>query len=109
MRQTMGNSEQNIPSLPPPEMRFARDLMPRKTEDLMLGLDAVLFLEEGDYVTYRHMYLMPPLSGVRTSRRRAADMPSLSRARARDIPSTSGDGSSMGGIRWMPSTCQDAE
>lgn len=74
----------------------------------MLGLDAVLFLEEGDYVTYRHMYLMPPLSGVRTPRRRAADMPSLSRARARDIPSTSGAGSSMGGTGWMPSTCQDA-
>ncbi|XP_028108485.1 1-aminocyclopropane-1-carboxylate synthase-like [Camellia sinensis] len=106
MRQMMGNSDQDMPSLPPPKMWSAGDLTPRKTEDLMLGIDAVLFLEEGDYATYRHTYLMPPLSGVRIPRRRAADMASSSRARAGGIPSTNGAGSSRDGTGWIPLTCQ---
>ncbi|XP_028052468.1 uncharacterized protein LOC114256967 [Camellia sinensis] len=87
-------------------MRSVGGLTPRKAEDLMLGIDAVLFLEEGDYATYRHTYLMPPLSGVRTPRRRAADMPSSNRARAGDIPLTSGAGTSRGGTRGMSLTWQ---
>ncbi|KAL7260133.1 hypothetical protein ACSBR1_005904 [Camellia fascicularis] len=43
----MDNSDQDIPSPLPPEMRSSGDLTPRKTEDLMLGIDAVLFLEGG--------------------------------------------------------------
>lgn len=74
----------------------------------MLGVDVVLFLEEGDYATYVHTYLMPPLSGVRTPRRRAADMPSSSRSQAGDIPSTSEAGTSRGGTRGVPSTWQYA-
>ncbi|GMP41590.1 hypothetical protein CsSME_00011636 [Camellia sinensis var. sinensis] len=43
----------------------------------------------GEYTTYLHTYLMPPLTGVRAPMRRAADIPSSSHARATDIPSTS--------------------
>ncbi|GMP41824.1 hypothetical protein CsSME_00011790 [Camellia sinensis var. sinensis] len=46
-------------------------------------------LKEGEYVTYLHTYLMPPLTGVRTPMRRVADMRSSSHTRAAKIPSTS--------------------
>ncbi|GMQ06338.1 hypothetical protein CsSME_00050969 [Camellia sinensis var. sinensis] len=77
-------------------------------DDLMQGADAVLFLEEGEYTTYRHIYLMPPLTGVRTPTRRAADVLSSSHARAVDIPSTSRARTSRDRARGMPSTCQYA-
>ncbi|KAF5933463.1 hypothetical protein HYC85_029634 [Camellia sinensis] len=65
----------------------------------MLGTDALLHLEEGDYDTYHHIYLMPPLTRVRTPTMRSAGMPSSSQARARaaDAPSTSRAGTSRGG------------
>ncbi|CAL5402080.1 unnamed protein product [Camellia sinensis] len=70
----------------------------------MLGSDALLYLEEGDYGTYRHTYLMPPLTGARTSMTRPAGMSSSGQARARaaDVPSTSGAGTSRGGGRPVP-------
>ncbi|XP_028066578.1 protein MAIN-LIKE 2-like [Camellia sinensis] len=74
IRQTMGNPAQEIPSPPPLDMRSTESLTPREVDDIMLGVDAVLFLKEGEYATYRHTYLMPPLIGVRTLTRRAADM-----------------------------------
>ncbi|XP_028052376.1 uncharacterized protein LOC114256875 [Camellia sinensis] len=108
MRQTMGNPTQEIPSAPPLDMRSTESLTPREVNDLMLGVDADLFLEEGEYAIYRHTYLMPPLIGVRTPTRKAADMPSSNRARATDIPSTSRASKSRGRARGMPSTCQYA-
>lgn len=68
----------------------------------MLGTNAELHLEEGDYATYRHTYLMPPLTGVRAPMRRSTSMPSSSRARAADIPSTSRAGTSRGGGGLVP-------
>ncbi|GMP50485.1 hypothetical protein CsSME_00017084 [Camellia sinensis var. sinensis] len=77
-------------------------------DDLMLGSDAVLFLEEREYATYCHTYLMPPLTGVRTLMRRAADMPSSNQSWAADIPLTSRASTSRGRARGMPSTYQYA-
>lgn len=108
MRQTMGNPAQEIPSPPPLDMRSTESLTPQQVDDLMHGADAVFFLEEGEYATYVHTYLMPPLTGVRTSTRRAADMPSSSRARAADIPSTSRASTSRGRSRGMPPVWQCA-
>ncbi|XP_028082984.1 bone sialoprotein 2-like [Camellia sinensis] len=63
----------------------------------MLGNDAMLFLEEGEYGTYHHTYLMPPLTGIRTPTRRAAGASLSSRVRATDMPSTSRAGTSRSG------------
>ncbi|XP_028088116.1 uncharacterized protein LOC114288723 [Camellia sinensis] len=108
MRQTMGNPDQGIPSAPPEDMQFTERLTPREVEELMLGTVAVLLLEEGDYATYRHTYLMPPLTGVYTPMRRDAGMPSSSQVRAADTPSTSRAGTSRSGAREIPLTYQYA-
>jgi len=65
MRQTLGNPAQEIPSLPSSDLRTTESLSPREVSDLMQSADAVLFLEEGEYTTYVHTYLMPLLAGVR--------------------------------------------
>ena len=67
----------------------------------MLGTDALLYIEEGDYATYRHIYLMPPLAGARTPMTRSAGTSSSSQARARatGAPFTSRAGTSRGGGR----------
>ena len=49
----------------------------------MLGTDALLYVEEGDYATYRHIYLMPPLTEVRIPMMRPAGMSSSGQAQAR--------------------------
>ncbi|GMP61367.1 hypothetical protein CsSME_00023862 [Camellia sinensis var. sinensis] len=100
--QTMGYPEQSVPATPPVDMRFTGRLTPQKVASAMLGTDVLLHLEEGDYATYRHTYLMPPLTGVRTSTRRSAGMPSSSRPRAADVPSTSRAGTSRGGAGLVP-------
>lgn len=51
---------------------------------------------------------MPPLTGVHTPMRRAADIPSSSRTRAINIPSTSRASTSRGRTRGMPFTWQCA-
>ncbi|GMP65583.1 hypothetical protein CsSME_00026314 [Camellia sinensis var. sinensis] len=71
---TMGNPTQEISSTPPLDMRSTESLTLREVDDVMLGVDAVLFLEEGEYATYRHTYLMA--------------------------------GTSRGGARGIPPTCQ---
>ncbi|KAI8027155.1 Protein MAINTENANCE OF MERISTEMS, partial [Camellia lanceoleosa] len=93
------------PSAPPVEMRIADRLSSRDIVNAMLGTDALLHLEEGDYATYRHIYLMPPLTGVRTPTMRPAGMTSSSQAQARaaDAPSTSRAGTSRGGGGLVPS------
>ncbi|XP_028063394.1 uncharacterized protein LOC114266676, partial [Camellia sinensis] len=85
-------------------MRTADRFSSQDVVSAMLGTDALLHLEEGDYATYRHTYLMPPLTGVRTPMMRSAGMPSSSQARARaaDAPSTSRAGTSRGGGRSVP-------
>ena len=80
MHQMMGVPDQGVRSTPADDMRSTEGLTPREVEELMLGTDAVLLLEEGDNATYRYTYLMPPLSDVRVPRRRAANVPSSSRA-----------------------------
>ncbi|XP_028080507.1 uncharacterized protein LOC114282074 [Camellia sinensis] len=102
MRQTMGYPEQSVPAAPPVDMRSTEGLTPQDVESAMLGTDVLLHLKEGEYATYRHTYLMPPLAGVRTPTRRPAGMPSLSRARAADIPSTSKAYTSRGGAGLVP-------
>ena len=104
MRQVWGYTSQDPPSAPPVEMRIADRLSSRDVVNAMLGTDALLHLEEGDYATYRHVYLMPPLTGVRTPTMRPASMPSSSQAQARaaDAPSTSGAGTSRGGRGFIP-------
>ncbi|XP_028091232.1 uncharacterized protein LOC114291581 [Camellia sinensis] len=97
-----------IPSWPPLDMRSTERLTPQEVDDLMRGADAVLFLEEGEYATYCHTYLRPPLTGVRTPTRRSADMPLSSHARATYIYSTSRARTSRGRAKGMPSTCQYA-
>ncbi|XP_028106146.1 protein MAINTENANCE OF MERISTEMS-like [Camellia sinensis] len=95
--QTWGYLVQDIPSAPPDDMRTADRLPPRGVVDARLGTDAFLHLEQGEYATYRHTYLMPSLTGVHTPMRRPAGMPSSGRARAADVPSTSRAGTSRGG------------
>ncbi|KAI7979696.1 Protein MAIN-LIKE 2, partial [Camellia lanceoleosa] len=69
---TMGNPAQEIPSAPPLDMRSTESLTPREVDDLMLGVDVVLFLEKGEYATYRHTNLIK----ADTSRGGAREMPS---------------------------------
>ncbi|XP_028055163.1 uncharacterized protein LOC114259351 [Camellia sinensis] len=66
--------------------------------------NAYYIYEGGDYGTYRHTYLMPPLTGARTPMTRPAGVSSSGQARARaaDVPSTSGAGTSRGGGRPVP-------
>ncbi|GMQ03385.1 hypothetical protein CsSME_00049203 [Camellia sinensis var. sinensis] len=79
-----------------------RWLPPQGVVDAKLGTEAFLHLEQGEYATYRHTYLMPSLTGVRTPTRRSAGMPSSGRARAADVPSTSRAGTSRGGGGLVP-------
>ncbi|KAI7986505.1 hypothetical protein LOK49_LG14G00832, partial [Camellia lanceoleosa] len=104
LRQVWGYTSQDSPSAPPVEMRIADRLSSRDVVNAMLGTDALLHLEEGDYATYRHIYLMPPLTGVHTPAMRSASMPSSSRApaQAADAPSTSRAGTSGGGHGFIP-------
>ncbi|CAL5365445.1 unnamed protein product [Camellia sinensis] len=98
----MGYPEQSVPVAPLDDMRSTEGLTPQEVDLPMLGTDVVLHLEKGEYATYRHTYLMPPLTGVRTPTWRATGMPSSNRARAADIPSTSRAGTSRGGARLVP-------
>ena len=104
MCQVWGYTSQDPPSAPPIDKRTADRLPSREVVSAMLGTDALLHLEEGDYATYRHIYVMPPLTGVRTPTMRPAGMPSSSQARARaaDAPSTSRAGTSRGGGGLVP-------
>jgi len=104
LRQVWGYTSQDPPSAPPVDMRIADRLSSRDVVSALLGTDALLHLEEGDYATYRHIYLMPPLMGVRTPTMRPAGMPSSSQARARatDAPSTSRAGTSKSGGGLVP-------
>ncbi|KAI7985422.1 Protein MAINTENANCE OF MERISTEMS, partial [Camellia lanceoleosa] len=102
MRQTMGFPEQNVPAAPPDDMRSTEGLTFQDINSAMLGTDVFLHLEEGEYATYCHTYLMPPLTGVRTPTRRFVGMPSSSRARAAGVPSASRAGTSRGGARLVP-------
>ena len=99
MCQTMGVPEQSVPSAPPDDMRSAERLTPEEVDVAMLGTDAALHTEEGEYATYRHAYLMPPLMGVRTPTRRAAGASSSARAWAADVPSASRADTSRSGAR----------
>ncbi|CAL5376359.1 unnamed protein product [Camellia sinensis] len=87
-------------------MRTADRLSYSEVVGAMLGSDALLYIEEGDYATYRHIYLMPPLTGARIPMMRPAGMSSSGQARARaaDVPSTSRAGTSRGGSRPVPPT-----
>ncbi|XP_028097964.1 uncharacterized protein LOC114297674 [Camellia sinensis] len=102
MRQTMGVPEQSVPSAPPDDMRSAERLTSEEVDVAMLGTDAALHTKEGEYVTYRHTYLMPPLMGVRTPTRRAAGASSSARARATDVPSSNRADTSRSGARQIP-------
>ncbi|KAI7988776.1 Protein MAINTENANCE OF MERISTEMS, partial [Camellia lanceoleosa] len=102
LRQVWGYTSQDPPAAPPASMRTADRLSTQDVVSAMLGTDALLHLEEGDYATYRHVYLMPPLTGVRTPSLRPADVPSSSQARATDIPSSSRAGTSRGGRGFIP-------
>ena len=85
-------------------MRTAGRLSYSEVVGAMLGSDALLYIEEGDYATYRHTYLMPPLTGARTPVTRPAGRSSSGQARARatDAPSTRRAGTSRGGSRQVP-------
>ncbi|CAL5373976.1 unnamed protein product [Camellia sinensis] len=85
-------------------MRTADRLSYSEVVGAMLGSDALLYIEEGDYATYRHIYLMPPLTEARIPMMRPAGMSSSDQARARvaDAPSTSRAGTSRGGSRPIP-------
>ncbi|XP_028119239.1 uncharacterized protein LOC114316762 [Camellia sinensis] len=85
-------------------MRTADRLSYSEVVGAMLGADALLHVEEGDYATYRHIYLMPPLTEARIPMMRPAGMSSSDQARARaaDAPSTSRAGTSRGGSRPVP-------
>ncbi|XP_028101615.1 uncharacterized protein LOC114300938 [Camellia sinensis] len=104
LRQLWGYTSQDPPAAPPVSMRTAVRLSHQEVVGGMLGSDALLHLEEGDYATYRHTYLMPPLAGARTPMTRSAGTSSSSQARARaaDAPSTSRAGTSRGGGRSVP-------
>ncbi|XP_028058292.1 uncharacterized protein LOC114262134 [Camellia sinensis] len=85
-------------------MRTADRLSYSEVVGAMLGSDALLHIEEGDYATYRHIYLMPPLTGAHIPMMRPAGISSSGQARARaaDAPSTSRAGTSRGGSRPVP-------
>ncbi|GMP59110.1 hypothetical protein CsSME_00022523 [Camellia sinensis var. sinensis] len=102
MRQTMGVPDQSIPSVPPEDMRSTEGLTLEEVDVAMLGTNAILHTEEGEYATYRHTYLTPPLTGIRTPARRAVGASSSTRARAADAPSTSRAGISRSGARQIP-------
>ncbi|CAL5382768.1 unnamed protein product [Camellia sinensis] len=104
MRQVWGYLSQDIPAVPPASMRTANRLSYSEVVGAMLGSDALLYIEEGDYATYRHIYLMPPLTEARIPMMRPAGMSSSGQARARatDAPSTSRAGTSRGGSRPVP-------
>ncbi|CAL5394275.1 unnamed protein product [Camellia sinensis] len=106
LRQVWGYLSQDIPAVPPASMRTADRLSYSEVVGAMLGTDALLYVEEGDYATYRHIYLMPPLTEARIPMMRPAGMSSSgqgqARARAADAPSTSGAGTSRGGSRPFP-------
>ncbi|GMP51706.1 hypothetical protein CsSME_00017837 [Camellia sinensis var. sinensis] len=104
LRQVWGYLSQDPPAVPPVSMRTADRLSYSEVVGAMLGSDALLYLEEGDYATYRHIYLMPPLTGARTPMTRPAGVSSSGQARARaaDAPSTSRAGTSRGGGRPVP-------
>ncbi|KAI8018339.1 Protein MAIN-LIKE 2, partial [Camellia lanceoleosa] len=102
MRQTMGVPDQGIPSAPQEDMRSTEGLTPEEVDVAMLGTNVVLLLEEEEYATYRHTYLMPPLTGIRTPMRWAAGASPSSRARAADMPSTSRADTSRGEAGHIP-------
>ncbi|KAF5932382.1 hypothetical protein HYC85_028553 [Camellia sinensis] len=104
LRQVWGYLSQDIPAVPPASMRTADRLSYSEVVGAMLGTDALLYIEEGDYATYRHIYLMPPLTEVRIPMMRPAGMSSSGQAQARaaDAPSTSRAGTSRGGSRSVP-------
>ncbi|KAF5934510.1 hypothetical protein HYC85_030681 [Camellia sinensis] len=108
LRQVWGYLSQDPPAVPPVSMRTADRLSYSEVVGAMLGSDALLYLKEGDYATYRHIYLMPPLTGARTPMTRPAGMSSSGQARARaraaDAPSASRAGTSKGGGRSVPPT-----
>ncbi|KAI7999776.1 Protein MAINTENANCE OF MERISTEMS, partial [Camellia lanceoleosa] len=109
LHQVWGYTSQDPPSAPPVEMRISDRLSSRDVVNAMLGTDALLLLKEGDYATYRHIYLMPPLTGVRTPMMRPTGMPSSSQAQAQaaNTHSTSRAGTSRGGgglVRPIPPT-----
>ncbi|XP_028093863.1 uncharacterized protein LOC114293948 [Camellia sinensis] len=85
-------------------MRTADRLSYSEVVGAMLGTDALLYIEEGDYATYRHIYLMPPLTEARIPMMRPAGMSSSGQAQARaaDAPSTSRAGTSRDGSRPVP-------
>ncbi|XP_028052847.1 uncharacterized protein LOC114257285 [Camellia sinensis] len=87
-------------------MRTADRLSYSEVVGAMLGTDALLYIEEGDYATYRHIYLMPPLTEARIPMMRPAGTSSSDQAQARatDIPSSSRAGASRGGSRPFPPT-----
>ena len=95
-RQIWGYDSQDPPAVPPVTMRTADRLSSQEVISAMQGTDALLYLIEGDYTTYRRIYLMPPLTGVRAAPLRPTGAPSSSRARAADIPSSSRAGASRG-------------
>ncbi|KAL7234326.1 hypothetical protein ACSBR1_017845 [Camellia fascicularis] len=88
-RQVWGCGSQDPPAVPPATMRTTDRLSIQEVITDMQGTDALLHLMEGDYATYRRIYLMPPLTRVRTPPLRSTDASSSSRARATDIPSSS--------------------
>ncbi|GMP73882.1 hypothetical protein CsSME_00031481 [Camellia sinensis var. sinensis] len=104
LRQVWGYTSQDPSSAPPVDMWTADMLFSQDVVNAMLGTDALLHLEEGDYTTYRHIYLMPPLTGARTPTMRPAGMPSSSQAQARAAvaPSTSRAGTSRDGGGLVP-------
>ncbi|GMP35897.1 hypothetical protein CsSME_00008179 [Camellia sinensis var. sinensis] len=104
LRQVWGYLSQDIPAVPPASMRTADRLSYSEVVGAMLCSDALLYIEEGDYATYRHIYLMPPLTGAHIPMMRPAGMSSSDQARARaaDVLSTSRAGTSRGGSRPVP-------
>ncbi|KAI8024241.1 hypothetical protein LOK49_LG03G02756, partial [Camellia lanceoleosa] len=102
LRQVWGYISQDPPAAPPATMWTADRLSTQEVVSAMQGTDALLHLTDGDYATYRHTYLMPPLTGARTPSLRPVDVPSLSQARATDIPSSSRAGTSRGGGGSIP-------
>ncbi|GMP26726.1 hypothetical protein CsSME_00003045 [Camellia sinensis var. sinensis] len=87
-------------------MRTADRLSYSEVVGAMLGTEALLYTEEGAYATYRHIYLMPPLTEARIPMMRPAGTSSSGQAQARatDIPSSSRAGASRGGSRLFPPT-----